>query len=269
MAEYNSLLAGIQGFGASWNPWSAATRGEVAQVLHNMLLKIDSTSPSTTTTLPTTTTTIPPSTTTTVTTPLPTTTTTTQGPNPHVHRYTGTGDEVLDISKDPGPALIWIKGNATQAYFGVVSRGPGYDGPFTYYDLLANTADPYEGISLIDYEHFLSDARETKRLEIKATGTWQVEIRPISSARTITTPGTITGGGDDVLLVQGSPSKLLITGNQGGGYFGVWAYYGQDEMYDLLVNTADPYTGRVGLSHSNAKLISVKAERPWSISAED
>jgi hypothetical protein len=33
-AEYNGLLAGIVGFGRDWNPWKAATRGEVAQMLH-------------------------------------------------------------------------------------------------------------------------------------------------------------------------------------------------------------------------------------------
>jgi len=33
-AEYNGLLAGIVGFGRYWNPWQAATRGEVAQMLH-------------------------------------------------------------------------------------------------------------------------------------------------------------------------------------------------------------------------------------------
>ncbi|MHB9149135.1 MAG: S-layer homology domain-containing protein [Thermoleophilia bacterium] len=36
-AEYNGLLAGLVDFGAAWDPWAPATRGEVAQVLHNLL----------------------------------------------------------------------------------------------------------------------------------------------------------------------------------------------------------------------------------------
>lgn len=36
-AEYNGLLGGLQGFGAAWDPWAPSTRGEVAQVLHNLL----------------------------------------------------------------------------------------------------------------------------------------------------------------------------------------------------------------------------------------
>ena len=36
IAEYNGLLAGLEGYGAAWNPWAPATRGEVAQMLRNV-----------------------------------------------------------------------------------------------------------------------------------------------------------------------------------------------------------------------------------------
>jgi hypothetical protein len=36
VAEYNGLLAGLQGYGAAWDPWAPATRGEVAQMLRNV-----------------------------------------------------------------------------------------------------------------------------------------------------------------------------------------------------------------------------------------
>jgi hypothetical protein len=35
-AEYNGLLDGLQGYGASWDPWHKMTRGEVAQMLYNL-----------------------------------------------------------------------------------------------------------------------------------------------------------------------------------------------------------------------------------------
>lgn len=38
IAEYNGLLSGLVGYGASWNPWAVATRGEVADVLWRLLL---------------------------------------------------------------------------------------------------------------------------------------------------------------------------------------------------------------------------------------
>jgi len=36
VAEWNGLLDGLVGFGASWSPWVPASRGEVAQILWNM-----------------------------------------------------------------------------------------------------------------------------------------------------------------------------------------------------------------------------------------
>jgi hypothetical protein len=79
-AEYNGLTLKLPL--STLDPFGNMTRGEVAQVLHNVLLKIASTTPSTTTTTtapPATTTTTTPSTTTTTTAP-PTTTTTTAPP---------------------------------------------------------------------------------------------------------------------------------------------------------------------------------------------
>lgn len=37
VAEYNGLLAGLQGFGSGWDPWQVAARGECAQILWNVL----------------------------------------------------------------------------------------------------------------------------------------------------------------------------------------------------------------------------------------
>lgn len=40
MAEYNGLLQGLTGFGPSWDPWSDASRGEVAQMLWNLMQRL-------------------------------------------------------------------------------------------------------------------------------------------------------------------------------------------------------------------------------------
>lgn len=56
VAEFNELLDGLQGFGRTWDPFAFATRGEVAQILHNLLGELDAPT-DTTTTAPTTTTT--------------------------------------------------------------------------------------------------------------------------------------------------------------------------------------------------------------------
>ena len=36
VAEYNGLFTGLAGYGATWDPWAPATRGEVAQMLRNL-----------------------------------------------------------------------------------------------------------------------------------------------------------------------------------------------------------------------------------------
>src|SRR5660398_250469 len=61
MAEYNGLLGGLPLNGSASDPWASMPRGEVAQVLSNLLqLQPDSPPPTTTTTLPPTTTTTTP-----------------------------------------------------------------------------------------------------------------------------------------------------------------------------------------------------------------
>ena len=79
MAEYNGLLAGLQGFGASWDPLKSASRGEVAQMLAGLLALTPSSSSTTSTSGSTTstsgsTTTVSSSSTTTVTSSTTTTT---------------------------------------------------------------------------------------------------------------------------------------------------------------------------------------------------
>jgi hypothetical protein len=248
LAECNGLTNGLQGLAASSWMTGSATRGEVAQVLHNLLALLG---PADTTT----------------TTVGAGTTTTTEAPGGVLARYSGSGDDVLDILKPQGPALVWIRGNAGSDYFGVTSYGPGSGGQYTYYELLANETDPYEGIRLIDYyQGYSENPPQTTRIQVKAEGAWQIEIRSLSTARIVGTPGTIQGTGDDVIRVSGSPGEAHIVGNAASRYFGVTAYYGPTSLYDLLVNDTDPYEGTVMFSKANVQLLEVQAADSWSIS---
>jgi lysophospholipase L1-like esterase len=51
LAEYNGLLAGLVGFGPSWDPWAFATRGEVAQMIEDLLSRAATDPPTSTTTV--------------------------------------------------------------------------------------------------------------------------------------------------------------------------------------------------------------------------
>jgi hypothetical protein len=190
-------------------------------------------------------------------TPIPPTATPEPPPAPLV--YSGSGANVIDIQKpgDPDDAVLaYVRGNAASGYFGVKS----YDDAGEQVDLLVNTTDPYEGIVLLD----LRDGQLTTRLEITADGDWYIEIRPLSSARRVSAPGTINGNGDEVFILDGDPDVAHIAGNADGNYFGVWAY---GDSSDLLVNETDPFDGRVIVSR-DAILFEVTAVGGWEITFE-
>ena len=160
---------------------------------------------------------------------------------------------MIDIQKPTDVAIMTIHGNDAGAYFGVT----GFDTNGEQTDLFVNTTDPYTGTVLVDAK----EGQQTTRLQVQATGGWTVEIKPLVSARTAQAPGTVTGTGDDVIIIQGSPSTAHITGNQSGRYFGVFGY---SDRIQLLVNVTDPYDGKVVVS-SKTKLIEVKATGDWTI----
>lgn len=84
-AEYNGLLVGLSlGEMDSWDPMP---RGEVAQVLHNLLWIL----------------------------PWETIT------------YSGSGNDVIAVQKGPGPALAYITGNTAGRHFAITSYGEGQE----------------------------------------------------------------------------------------------------------------------------------------------
>jgi lysophospholipase L1-like esterase len=51
LAEYNGLFVGLVGFDPSWDPWEFATRGEVAQMIEDLLSRAATDPPTSTTTV--------------------------------------------------------------------------------------------------------------------------------------------------------------------------------------------------------------------------
>jgi|GEM_PF-445147 len=189
-------------------------------------------------------------------TPEPTSTPTpepTATPTPQPVVYSGNGDNVIDIQKPGNVVLAYIRGNAESRYFGVES----YDDAGKQVDLLVNTTDPYEGIVLMD----VRDGENSTRLQVTAQGEWYIELRPLNTARRVTAPGTIESTGDDVFIIDGEPDTAQISGNADGRYFGVIGY---GDRSNLLVNTTDPYDGRVIVGRDTI-VVKVKAIGGWRI----
>lgn len=190
-------------------------------------------------------------------TPTPVPPTPTPAPQPLV--YSGSGADVISIEKpgDPDePVLVYVRGNAEARYFGVTA----YDAAGESTGLLVNTTDVYEGIVPLDFR----DGETTTRLEVDSIGDWYIEIRPLLSARVTGAPGTITGSGNDVFIVQGTLDTAHITGNADSRFFAVTTYGSRS---NLAVNTTDPYDGRVIIPTDTA-IVEVSAIGDWSVTFE-
>lgn len=175
--------------------------------------------------------------------------------------YSGTGDDLINIEK-PGqrddPVITYVTGNAAGRHFAVT----GYDADGERTALLVNTTDPYEGIVPVDFR--MRDS-PTAQLEINAPGDWEIELRPITMARVVESPGTVAGTGDEVIMIEGEASAAKITGNATGRHFSVTGY--GDNRPNLMVNTTDPYDGRVRVA-SGTDFLEITAVDEWEIALE-
>lgn len=169
--------------------------------------------------------------------------------------YTGSGDSVVTLDTFDDPYVFYIKGNDGENHFAVTS----YDSDGNYLDLLVNTTEAYSGIT-IDPE------QKTHMLEVTATGDWTIEQRSLYSVTTISSGETISGNGDDILLVQSHGSTAGIEGNSGENHFAVLSYGANGT--DLLVNTTDAYSGTVMLKNDPI-VLAVTAVGDWTITFND
>lgn len=175
-------------------------------------------------------------------------------PIPAAKSYSGTGDDVITISKPDGldkAAIVKVTGNAGGvADFTVMGAGD---------QLLVNTTDPYSGTVPLDFDA----ANQTSRLTITAGGRWTVTVESARSAPKLASNGS--GTGDAVLFYAGPGGVAAITGNKGGvADFAVMELTADNPTGNLLVNTTDPYSGRVNFDAGPAYVV-VGAAGPWTL----
>ena len=172
-------------------------------------------------------------------------------------RFSGSGDDLVDIDLDGDPAIIHIVGNAAAGHFAVQA----FDAAGNMLDLLVNTTKPYDGVRPLDF----LDPSDTTRIQVTAVGPWEIEVLSLFEMPRVNVPGAIKGTGDTVFVLLGPADIATITGNASSNHFAIHAYGG---TVDLLVNTTAPYEGRVQLS-SLARVIVVTATGDWSMEFTD
>ena len=164
---------------------------------------------------------------------------------------TGSTDAVVKFAKNaPGPAVVYITGNAASHYFGVRILGTEH--------YLVNTLHPYDGVRSLD-----RDGGESTGFEVRATGPWRIEVLPLSVIPTFNT--SFKGDGDMVVRYTGDGSLAEITGNNDGGYFDVQAF--GTHGTDRLVSTSQPYAGSRQIS-GGPQIFEIQAVGSWTITVK-
>ena len=161
--------------------------------------------------------------------------------------YSGNGDDIVsDVHTD------------SISYAHIVHGGDGHfavKGHYgNSYDLLVNTTDPYDGLTLI-YPN------QDYTFEVTAKGEWTIELSEVESSST----DSFSGNSDFVSPIFTKTSSVYEISTVGGGHFALKGW--TDSGYDLLVNTTDEnYSGKV-MFKSNGKyaFFEVNASREWEI----
>ena len=129
----------------------------------------------------------------------------------------------------------------------------------TYTDLLVNEIGSFPGWVYAAPGNFF---------KIESSGSWTVEVRPISYARQWNGQSAITGKGDSVVLLSGGSLGTTTITNSSRSNFSVVAC-GPDGAYlDLLVNEIGSYRGEVLLPSEDAIVLVVNdVGGSWAMSA--
>jgi hypothetical protein len=162
--------------------------------------------------------------------------------------YHGQGDEVLNLEKPVGVAVLDFE--CLQCSGNTVLKTDGREA------LLVNEIGGYSGRHLID----VSDTARTSMLTITANGSWKVTVTPGLSAVRITDGNRISGTGDDVVAINGATTRALIK-NRGESNFTVWVVGGGTT--DLAVNEIGSYEGTVALPAPAVAIVTSSGD--WSI----
>lgn len=165
---------------------------------------------------------------------------------------TGSGDDVLEIDSLDYYYAFRITGGAAGKHFAVTT----YDANGNYSELLVNATGQYSGVT---YDPSLN----VGMIEVKATGEWTIEIVELLTLDIIEIGDTLTGTGDSVFSLLTAGKTATISGGAAGKHFAVTTYNGYGQYNDLLVNTTDPYEGKVILE-GDPVIAVVKATGDWS-----
>ena len=173
---------------------------------------------------------------------------------PPILKTAGRGDKIVKLGAQDGPTYAKITGKGS-GNFAVIS----YTGS-TYGDLLVNEIGAYSGSVYI--------APGVNRLKVTSSGTWTIEVRPITDAKHWNGESALTGKGDSVVNLTGGASGITTIKNKSKSNFAVIGYSQEGDYLDLLVNDIGSYSGEVMLPDADPTVLAIHAVGGvWSLSA--
>lgn len=166
-----------------------------------------------------------------------------------LYSFEGKGDDVItDVYIEKGK------------YVKFICMDEGHKSLKVYFeddwDLLVNSTEPYEGTTFLHIEYDTD-----VMFEINADEEWVLEIYDFGFC----TNNDFSGTGDYVSPLFMPTSNVYEIKSKFDGHFSVKGYYGDFE-WDLLVNTTDPYSGKVLFEpDEEVAFFVVTADGEWSI----
>lgn len=175
-------------------------------------------------------------------------------PVPPIFKTAGRGDKVVRFAAQDAPTIARITGKgsgtiAVASYAGAVWGG-----------LLVDEIGSYAGSVYV--------AAGANRFVVSSSGSWTIEIYPISSARLWDGVAALTGRGDTVVMLTGGAAGRVTIKNKGRTNFAVAAYTPEGVYLDILVNAIGSHSGEVLLPDADPMILVVSAAGgTWSLSA--
>jgi hypothetical protein len=172
--------------------------------------------------------------------------------------FAGSGNGLVEIGDLREPVLLQISGNQDGRHFSVI----GVSAEDTSVALFVSTVEPYRGIRPLGFRRLVKPAM----LQVNASSDWSIRILPLSAARAITVPGSVTGVGDDVIALACAHScQATVEGNAARKHFSIKSL---GKSQKLLVNTTDPFAGTIAIP-GGADYLEIRAAGDWSIEIVD
>ena len=173
--------------------------------------------------------------------------------------FVGAGSKVLRTDVPDGVGVIATCTHDGESNFMVES----FTSDGTSIESNVNEIGNYRGIVL------LAAAETPAVLKVVADGDWTIKLEDVANAPQWDPSEKLSGSSDGVFIVDPQISGFVkcIAKVRGDGYFGVWAYHGDDMT--LLFSEIDAYTGET-VFPVETRLITIKSDNTsWSIELEE